>query len=190
MYQVELSHKLVDIRFHGRAGQGVVTASRLLGEAAIADGKWTHAFPAFGPERMGAPVTSFTRIADEKFTIKTQVYHPDTIVMIDPSLIHDQQYYEGIKDGGKILLNTTEIEPELAQALQQYEVWIVDGDEISRKYLGRTIANTVMLGALIRVTEIVEKSSLIEALKRKFPGSLGEKNEQAINAAFEEVKPV
>lgn len=182
--------KLIDIRFHGRAGQGVVTASRLLGEAAIQSGKWVHAFPNFGPERMGAPVSAFTRISDEKFTIKTQIYDPDIIVIIDPSLVKDEQYYLGLKPDGKILINTKIVPKFLEKHKKKSEIWIVDGDEISRKYLGRTIANTVMLGALLRVTGLVDEQSLISVLNKKFPKEIADNNAKAIHAAYEEVRKV
>jgi len=188
MSEVQLSHELFDVRFHGRAGQGVVTASRLLGEAAILEGKWIHAFPNFGPERMGAPVSSFTRISPTKFSIKTQVYHPDLIVIIDPSLVPDPVYYVGLKPDGIVILNTTSVPDHILELLQGKKLWTVDGDTISRKYLGRTIANTVMLGALIRVTGIVSLEYLTEVMLKKFPGDVGMKNKQAIEAAFEEVK--
>lgn len=186
----EITSELIDTRFVGRAGQGVVTASRLLGEAAIAGGKWVHAFPNFGPERMGAPVTAFTRIAEKKFTIKTQVYEPDLIVMIDPSLIKDDKYYEGIKPNGKILLNTITIPDNIIALKEKYEVYTVDGDGISRKFLGRTIANTVMLGAVLKVTGLVELDALLEALYQKFPKEIADKNAAAISAAFDEVKMI
>jgi pyruvate ferredoxin oxidoreductase gamma subunit len=180
--------KLVDIRFHGRAGQGVVTASRLLGEAAILNGKWVHAFPNFGPERMGAPVSAFTRIAEEKFSVKTEIYNPDVIVIIDPSLVNEEKYYEGLKPSGKLIVNTSEVPDILKRYAENHEVWIVDGDKISREYLGRTIANTVMLGALLKVTNLVEEGDLISVLKEKFRTKIAEDNAKAIRASFEEVK--
>lgn len=184
--------QLTDIRFHGRAGQGVVTASRILGEAAMRQNKWIHAFPNFGPERMGAPVTSFTRISDSKFTVKTQIDKPDIIVMIEPSLVDDEQYYAGLKEGGTVILNTTEVPQSLLTRFKEkgVKVFTVDGDSISRKYLGRTIANTVMLGSLIKATEIVQIEHLIEVMKEKFSGKVAEDNAAAIYAAFEEVKEI
>lgn len=184
--------QLIDIRFHGRAGQGVVTASRILGEAAMRQNKWIHAFPNFGPERMGAPVTAFTRISDKKFTVKTQIDKPDFIVIIEPSLVSDEQYYNGLKEGGTVVLNTTQIPPNLATQFKQkgIKVFIVDGDSISRKYLGRTIANTVMLGSLIKATGIVQIEHLIDVMKEKFSGKVAEDNAAAIYAAYEEVKEI
>jgi 2-oxoacid:acceptor oxidoreductase gamma subunit (pyruvate/2-ketoisovalerate family) len=182
--------KLIDVRFHGRAGQGVVTASRLLGEAAILSGKWTHAFPNFGPERMGAPVSAYTRIADEQFFVKTQVYNPDIVVIIDPTLVKEKKYYEGLKEGGTILLNTTSIPPEIKDTIKDFNVWIVDGDRISREYLGRTIANTVMLGALLKVSGLVKPEHIVSVLFKKFSPNIAEKNAAAIKAAYEEVKKV
>ncbi|MHA2403988.1 MAG: 2-oxoacid:acceptor oxidoreductase family protein, partial [Candidatus Kariarchaeaceae archaeon] len=133
-----LEQQLTDIRFHGRAGQGVVTASRFLGEAAIKGNKWIHAFPNFGPERMGAPVEAFTRISDTKFTQKTQVYSPDVIVIIDPTLIPVETYYNGLVNEGIVLLNTKNVPESTLNLLKQKQanIWIVDGDTISRKHIG------------------------------------------------------
>ncbi|MHA2250695.1 MAG: 2-oxoacid:acceptor oxidoreductase family protein [Candidatus Kariarchaeaceae archaeon] len=184
--------KLIDIRFHGRAGQGVVTASRFLGEAAIEADKWIHAFPNFGPERMGAPVEAFTRISNEKFTIKTQVYFPDYIVFIDPTLIPNMEYYNGLEEGGTVIFNTKQVPENILELLKQKhaKIWTVDGDTISRKHLGRTRANTVMLGGLIKATGVVDIDHLIKVMYKKFKGEVGDKNAAAIKEAFEEVKQI
>lgn len=189
--QVQIQN-LIDVRFHGRAGQGVVTASRLLGEAAIKANKWIHAFPNFGPERMGAPVEAFTRISEEKFTVKTQVYNPDIILIIDPTLITVEKYYSGLKDEGVVILNTKKAPDKVLELLKKSnaKVWMVDGDEISRKHIGRTVANTVMLGALVKVTNVVELEHIIEVMYSKFKGKIGDKNAAAIREAYIAVKRI
>ncbi len=182
--------KLTDVRFHGRGGQGVVTASRILAEAAILENKWVHAFPTFGPERSGAPVAAFTRISPEKFSIKTQVYHPHVIVVIDPSLVRRSEVYEGLVEGGTIIINSAskigkDFFPKTAE-----KIFYVNGNEIAEKHLGRPIANTVMLGALAKVTGLVELESLIKALSSYFSGEILEKNIAAIKEAYEKVVPL
>ncbi|MHA2169899.1 MAG: 2-oxoacid:acceptor oxidoreductase family protein [Candidatus Kariarchaeaceae archaeon] len=187
-----LEQQLTDIRFHGRAGQGVVTASRFLGEAAIQGNKWIHAFPNFGPERMGAPVEASTRISDTKFTQKTQVYSPAVIVIIDPTLIPEENYYKGLITGGTVLMNTKSVPEATINLLRhkQAKIWIVDGDTISRKHIGRTVANTVMLGALIKATSVVSLHNLIEVMYGKFKGDIGDKNAAAIKEAYDKVRMV
>ncbi len=184
--------KLTDVRFHGRAGQGVVTASRLLGEAAIKANKWVHAFPSFGPERMGAPIEAFTRISDNKFYIKTEVYNPDIIIIIDPTLIPEEKYYKGLKGGGTVVLNTNRIPDKILELLKNKNanIWRVDGDSISREHIGRTVANTVMLGGLIKATEVVNLQSIIDVMYNKFKGEIGDKNAAAIKVAYDEVKKI
>jgi 2-oxoacid:acceptor oxidoreductase gamma subunit (pyruvate/2-ketoisovalerate family) len=182
--------KLTDVRFHGRAGQGLVTASRFLGEAAIKADKWVHAFPDFGPERLGAVIQAFTRISDTKFTLKTQVYHPDILVFIDPTIINEKKYYKGLETGGTVLFNAKSIPQDILTMLKQNDakIWIVDGDSISRKHIGRTVANTVMLGALVRATGVVGLQNIIDVMYTKFKGEVGDKNAAAIREAYEEVK--
>jgi 2-oxoisovalerate/pyruvate ferredoxin oxidoreductase gamma subunit len=187
--QLEIS-QLFDVRFHGRAGQGVVTVSRLLGEAALLEGKFIHAFPNFGPERMGAPVSAFTRIDENKFTVKSEVYNPDLIVIIDPTLVSDLKYYQGLKENGIVILNTKIVPNKVKEHLTNKEIWYIDGDNISRKHLGRTIANTVMLGAVVKVTALVKLDTIYHVLSKKFSQEITEKNMKAIKEAFEEVRKI
>ncbi len=180
--------KLTDVRFHGRGGQGVVTASRILAEAAILENKWVHAFPTFGPERSGAPVAAFTRISPEKFSVKTQVYNPHVIVVIDPSLVRRPEVYDGLVEKGTIIINSAtkpdqdDFFPKTAE-----KIFYVNGNEIAEKHLGRPIANTVMLGALAKITGLVKLESLIKALGSYFSGEVLEKNIAAIKEAHEKV---
>lgn len=179
---------LTDVRFHGRGGQGVVTASKILAEAAILEKKWVHAFPTFGPERSGAPVAAFTRISPNKFTVKTQVYNPKIIVVIDPTLLSKPETYEGLVEGGILVLNTANQPNREDYPSQAGEIWWVNGNEIANKHIGRTIANTVMLGALVKATGLVSLDSILRALGSYFKGEIYEKNVAAIKEAYEEVK--
>ncbi len=185
------SEEIIDIRFHGRGGQGVVTASRITGEAAILEGKYTHAFPSFGPERSGAPVAAFTRISTKPIVVKTQVYKPDIVVVIDPTLLGTVNVFQGLKPKGHIIVNFQGEWNELKSILPQgdYSVAYLDGTSIAKKFIGRPIANTVVLGALAKVTGVVKLESIIEATRKAFENNpeIAEKNVAAIKKAAEEV---
>ena len=182
--------EITDVRINGRGGQGSVTASRLLAEAAIIEGSYVHAFPNFGPERAGAPVTSFARICTEPFTEKTEVYEPSIVVVIDPTLLDDVPVAEGLKPGGTIVVNYE----GLKESLMKYfgdthaNIYKVAGSKIAMEEIGRNVPNLVMLGALIKVTNIVKLESLLSVTRNRFSGALGEKNVKAIERAFEEVE--
>ncbi len=181
--------EITDVRINGRGGQGAVTASRLLAEAAILEGQYVHAFPNFGPERAGAPVTSFARISPEPFTEKTEVYEPLIVVVIDPSLLEDVPVAAGLKDGGTIVVNYDGMKENLVKYFEgiQANIFKVDGSKIAVEEIGRNVPNLVMLGALVKVTGIVKLESLISVTLNRFKGVLGEKNEVAIKRAYEEV---
>ncbi len=186
------SEEIIDIRFHGRGGQGVVTASRLTGEAAILEKKYTHAFPSFGPERSGAPIAAFTRISEKPIVVKTQVYEPNIVVIIDPTLLGNVDVFQGLKPKGHVIINFQGEWDELKDILPQgnYSVAYLDGTSIAREHIGRPIANTVVLGALSKITDVVKLGSIIEATRRFFSKNpdLVEKNIAAIKRAAEEVK--
>jgi 2-oxoacid:acceptor oxidoreductase gamma subunit (pyruvate/2-ketoisovalerate family) len=179
-----VGENISDIRFHGRGGQGVVTASRLAAEAALVEDKYVHAFPAFGPERAGAPIEGFTRISPEAFTIKTEIHFPDIIVILDPTLIGTVNLGKGLKDGGIVIANYSGSMDELKSKIGIKQKVTYHKDE----ELGRPITNTVMLGALVKITNIVELDNVCEATAARFPGVIGEKNVKAIKRAYAEVE--
>lgn len=182
--------EITDVRINGRGGQGAVTASRLLAEAAIIEGQYVHAFPNFGPERAGAPVTSFARISPEPFYEKTEVYEPHIVVVIDPTLLDDVPVVEGLRDGGTIVVNYDGEKDSLVKYFEgvHANIYKVAGSIIATEEIGRNVPNLVMLGALIKVTKLVEIESLKKVTLNRFKGVLGEKNVVAINRAFEEVE--
>ena len=181
--------KITEVRFHGRGGQGVVTASRLLANAALFEGKWIQAFPEFGPERAGAPIKGYTRISDEKFTIKSAVYTPDVVAVIDPTLVKLVPVTEGLKAGGIVIINSESDPATVKSELNvQGTVGVVNATDIALETIGRPIANTAILGALVNVTGLVKLDSLIEALLDIFKGGVGQKNVEAIKRSYEEVK--
>jgi len=172
---------MIEIRFHGRGGQGVVTAARLLAEAAFLEGKHCQAFPSFGAERRGAPVVAFTRIDAEPIRIRTQVYEPNHVVVLDPTLLEAVNVAAGLKRGGMIVVNGKTVPKELKAG----KVVLIDATAIALKFLGIPITNTAMLGALAKATGAVKFESLVEVIKRYFSAKLVEKNVAAIKAAYE-----
>jgi 2-oxoacid:acceptor oxidoreductase gamma subunit (pyruvate/2-ketoisovalerate family) len=182
--------EIIDVRINGRGGQGAVTASRLLGEAAILEGQYVHAFPSFGPERAGAPVTSFARISAEQFTEKTEVYEPHVVVVIDPTLLNDCNVADGLRDGGTIVVNFEGMKESLMKYFEgvHANIYKVAGSKIALEEIGRNVPNLVMLGSLLRVTGLVKLESLLKVTTNRFKGALGEKNVAAIKRAYEEVE--
>lgn len=183
--------EIIDIRFHGRGGQGVVTASRIAAEAALVEDKYVHAFPAFGPERAGAPIEGFTRISAQEFTIKTEIHFPDVIVILDPTLIGTVDLGKGLKEGGVVIANFAGSMDELKKKIgikQKVEYHKVDATKIATEELGRPITNTVMLGALIKITSVVGLEHVCEATMDRFGEVIGGKNVKAIRRAHTEVE--
>lgn len=180
---------MIEIRWHGRGGQGVVTSSQLLSQAAIYEGKFAVHIPEFGPERRGAPVRSYTRIDDEVIEIKYGVLNPDIVVVIDPTLVtYKELILEGLKSGGIIVVNSQG--GNLPDEFRQYKLYVVDAYHISLETLGRPIYNTSMLGALVGATNIVSLESVFKVLGDRFSGEVYRKNVEAIKRGAEEVRMV
>ncbi|AHL23543.1 MULTISPECIES: pyruvate/ketoisovalerate ferredoxin oxidoreductase subunit gamma [Thermococcus] len=177
---------MIEIRFHGRGGQGAVTAANILASAAFKQGKYVQAFPFFGVERRGAPVTAFTRIDDKPIRIKTQIYEPDIVVVLDPSLLDTVDVTAGLKDGGIVIVNTEKSKEEVLEKLKKKpaKLALVDATTIALDILGLPITNTAILGAVAKATGVVELKYVQEAIKETFSGTLGEKNAKAAEEAF------
>jgi pyruvate ferredoxin oxidoreductase gamma subunit len=183
--------KILEVRWHGRGGQGAWTASELLGRAAIAEGKHIQSFPEFGPERMGAPVTAFTRISTEPIQIHCAVYNPDIVAVLDPTLVKTVKVAEGLnEDGGNIIVNSKEEPAEMRKILNagKGKVWTVPASDISMKILGMSITNTAMLGAVARVTGIVSLGTIEKMINERFRPDVAAKNFAVVKEAYEEVK--
>lgn len=182
--------KILEVRWHGRGGQGAWTASELLARAAIYEGKYIQSFPEFGPERMGAPVTAFTRISTEPIKIHCAVYSPDIVAVIDPTLLKAVPVTDGLVDEGTIIVNSKDEPAQIRKALNsdRGKVWAVPATEIAIKFLGMPIGNTAMLGAVSRVTKIVGLESVEKVVKERFRKDVAEKNFSVIKEAYEEVK--
>lgn len=180
---------LVEVRWHGRGGQGIVTVSRLLAHAALIDGKYVQAFPEFGPERRGAPVTGYTRISNEPISIHSHIYNPNIVVIVDPTLLGKIEVTKGLVNDGIVVANTDKTPIDLQEDLKiETEVYTVNAARIAIDILGRPIYNTAMLGALIKATRLVKLESINEVVKNRFPGVVGEKNIAVIKKAYEEAK--
>lgn len=183
----KLLKKILEIRWHGRGGQGAWTASELLARAAIYEGKYIQSFPEFGPERMGAPVTAFTRISAEPIQIHCAVYNPDMVAVLDNTLLKTVPITEGLNENGKIILNLKSESAERKKLkVDKGEVWIVPATEIAIKYLGMPITNTAMLGATAKVSGIVKLESIEKVVKERFRQDLAERNITVIKEAYKE----
>jgi pyruvate ferredoxin oxidoreductase gamma subunit len=187
--------KPFEIRWHGRGGQGAKTAALLFGDAAMATGKYIQAFPEYGPERMGAPVQAFNRLSDEPIHIHSGVKNPEVVVVLDETLMKTQPITEGLSKDGILLVNTKSTPDETisAHGLKGMKVYTVDASRISKETIGKEIPNTPMLGAVIRVTNILDfdrfMKDVTEKLKVKFkdrPKVVGG-NIKSIKRAYEEV---
>ena len=168
--------KLIEIRWHGRAGQGVVTAGELLAEAAMQEGQYFQAFPDYGPERMGAPVKAYTRISTQPIEVHCQILEPDVVVVVNPNLIGVVDLTEGLSDQGLVVINTpltpAEIRERLGLTGRPIKVWVVDATRIGQETLRRDIPSTIMLGAVIRATGMVRLESLTHMVEEKLGAKL------------------
>lgn len=182
--------KLLEVRWHGRGGQGAWTTSELLARAAIREGKYIQSFPEFGPERMGAPMAAFTRISDEPIQLHCAVYNPDVVAVLDPTLIKTVPVAQGLGEGGAVVVNSKKEPGEIRNAikLEKGRVWVVSATEIAISILGRPVMNTAMLGAVARVTRVVSLESLEKAVRELFRQDIAEKNISVIKEAYREAK--
>jgi len=184
--------KLLEFRWHGRGGQGAWTASELLARTALYEGKYIQSFPEFGPERMGAPVTAFTRISTEPIRIHCAIYEPDVIAILDPTLLKTVPVASGLDKDGIIIINSAEEPAKVKEALKMEmgTLWTVPATEIALRILGIPITNTAMLGAVARATSIVSLESVEKTVKERFRLDLAEKNFAVIKEAYTEAKQI
>jgi pyruvate ferredoxin oxidoreductase gamma subunit len=176
---------MIEVRFHGRGGQGAVTSVELLALAAIEEGKYAQGFPSFGPERRGAPVVAFARVNDHYIRLRSKIYTPDVAVVLDPSLLKIVDPSQGLKPGGLLIINTNKpVDQIRAEFGYKVRLATVDADRIAREELGLPIVNTTMLGALVRGTSIVQLDSLNPPLRARF-GRGAERNLKALRRAYD-----
>ena len=174
-------NNVIEIRIHGRGGQGAVTAAELIAVSAFKNGKFSQAFPKFGPERRGSPVESFCRISDEFIHLRTEVYTPDHVIILDDSLPKVVDITEGLSKEGIILINS-----DRKMKFNNYRVYNLDANKIAMEVLGRPIVNTVMLGAFAKATNLVSLKNLVESISERFEGELKDKNVLAVERAYRE----
>lgn len=188
--------KVVEIRWHGRGGQGAKTASLLLADAAFDTGKYIQGFPEYGPERMGAPITAYNRISDTKLTIHSNIYEPDYVVVVDETLLEAVDVTSGLKEDGAIVINTTKSPDEIRPLLKGYKgkVCTVDARTISIETLGRYFPNTPMLGAVVKVSKIMDEKVFLDSMTGSFKHKFASKpevidgNMKALERAMQEVR--
>jgi len=186
--------KLTEIRWHGRGGQGVVTAGELLAETALDSGQYFQAFPDYGPERMGAPIRAFTRLSPNPITIHSQVEEPDVVLVLDPTLLGAVPVAKGLKDDGSLVVNSGMSPAEVREKVGFHagKVFTVDASHIAIEEMGREITNTPMLGAFAQATGLFDLDSLAEEIRDWFSAKLSkeavEANVRAMRRAAEEVE--
>ena len=187
---------IVEIRWHGRGGQGAKTAALLLADAAFNTGKYVQGFPEYGPERMGAPITAYNRISSERSTIHSNIYFPDYVVVVDETLLSAVDVTAGLKTEGAIVINSSKTPAELRPLLKGYEgrVCTIDAGKISEEELGKNFPNTPMLAAIVKVSGVVEPNAFIEDMEASFHHKFASKpqviegNMRALKRSMEEVK--
>jgi 2-oxoacid:acceptor oxidoreductase gamma subunit (pyruvate/2-ketoisovalerate family) len=177
---------LYEIRFHGRGGQGAWTASLLLAQAGLLEGKQIQSFPAFGPERAGAPMTAYTRISEKPIQIHSSVYEPDMVVVLDPTLL-GPSVTEGLKPSSKVVVNTTETPAEVKKKLRVVnETWVVDATGMAMRIMSINITNTAVLGVVVKASGAVKLDSVLAVVKERFQGKVQEQNLKVVEAAYKE----
>jgi pyruvate ferredoxin oxidoreductase gamma subunit len=181
---------MFQLRIHGRGGQGVVTAAELLAHAAFVEGRHAQAFPTFGSERMGAPVTAFCRIDDREIRSREPISSPDAVLVQDPTLLHQVDVFGGLGPDGYVLINTARSFEELglgefALGFRRERLLAVPATELAREHLGRPLPNVPLLGAFAALTGVITLPSVAEAIRGRFGGGVGEGNVAAARAAYE-----
>jgi pyruvate ferredoxin oxidoreductase gamma subunit len=189
---------LIEIRWHGRGGQGAKTASLLLADAAFNTGKYIQGFPEYGPERMGAPITAYNRISDKPITVHSNIYEPDYVVVVDDTLLESVPVTDGLKETGAILINTTKSPETIKKFLKGYKgnIYTIDARKISVETLGKYFPNTPMLAAIVKVSGIMSDEALLDDMKGSFKHKFAKKpeviegNMKALEMALKEVKKI
>ena len=189
---------LLEIRWHGRGGQGTKTASLLLADAAFNTGSYVQGFPEYGPERMGAPITAYNRISKNPIRVHSNIYEPDFVVVVDDTLLKTVDVTAGLKADGAIVINTTKTIDEIKPLLNGYEgrVYTIDARSVSEEALGKYFPNTPMLAAIVKVTELIPEQDFINDMEGSFKHKFAKKpeviegNMNALKASLKEVKKI
>lgn len=190
--------RLTEIRWHGRGGQGAKTAALLLADAAFNTGQFVQGFPEYGPERMGAPITAYNRISDTPIRVHSNIYEPDFVVVVDETLLTSIDVTAGLKSDGSIIINTSKTPDEVRHYLSGYKgrICTIDAGLISEKTLGKNFPNTPMLGAVVKVSGIMDQDQFLKDMEASFAHKFATKpqvikgNMAALNMAMQEVKEI
>ncbi len=189
-----MSGGLMEIRWHGRGGQGAKTAALMVAEVAMEEGRYSQGFPEYGPERMGAPMRGFTRIGEQPIKVHSPVVNPDVVVVLDETLLDTVDVTDGVVEGADVLVNTSKEAGAVKGLLSRddVKVWVVDATQIAIDEIGRPIPNMPMIGALVKVTGVVSMDHLKHSIEKKFREKFGERivqgNIGALQRAYDEVK--
>lgn len=189
-------NEMIEIRWHGRGGQGAKTASLLLADAAFNTGKYVQGFPEYGPERMGAPITAYNRISAERCTVHSNIYFPDYVVVVDETLLSAVDVTNGLKEDGAIIINTSKSPDEVRPKLKGYKgrVCTIDARMISEETLGKNFPNTPMLGAVVKISGVVPQEEFLKDMEGSFKHKFATKpqvidgNMKALTRSMEEVQ--
>lgn len=189
---------LIEIRWHGRGGQGAKTASLLLADAAFNTGKFIQGFPEYGPERMGAPITAYNRISNKPITVHSNIYEPDYVVVVDDTLLETVDVTAGLKEDGAIVINSVKDEEQIKKLLKGYKgkVYCIDARKISEEALGRYFPNTPMLAAIVKVAGIMDEDAFLADMQGSFKHKFAKKpevidgNMNALKMALSQVKQI
>ena len=187
---------LVEIRWHGRGGQGAKTAALLLADVAFKTGSFVQGFPEYGPERMGAPITAYNRISESEIRVHSNIYEPDYVVVVDEGLLDVVRVTDGLNADGGIVVNTSKSPDEIREKLNGYtgKVYTIDARKVSKACLGKYFPNTPMLAAIVKVSGVMEKEIFLKEMENSFSHKFASKpeviegNMNALNMAFEEVR--
>ncbi|MBC3937838.1 pyruvate synthase [Anaerotruncus massiliensis (ex Liu et al. 2021)] len=187
--------EIVEIRWHGRGGQGAKTASLLLADAAFNTGRYVQGFPEYGPERMGAPITAYNRISQERCTVHSNIYEPDYVVVVDETLLYAVDVTKGLSEEGAVIVNSDKKPEELRGSLHGYrgKICTVDAGRISEETLGKNFPNTPMLGAVVKVSGVIPEENFVKDMRQSFAHKFATKpqmiegNMRALVKAMQEV---
>lgn len=186
----------LEIRWHGRGGQGAKTAALLLADVAFKTGKYVQGFPEYGPERMGAPITAYNRISDKPIRVHSNIYHPQYVMVVDESLIGTVDVTKGVREGGAIIINSKKESEHFRPMLNGFEgdIYTIDAKKISVQCLGRYFPNTPMLASIVKVSEVMDESEFLTEMKSSFKHKFTNKpevvrgNMKALRMALKEIK--
>ena len=188
-----MNNKNIEIRWHGRGGQGAKTAALLLADVCFKTGAYVQGFPEYGPERMGAPITAFNRISDKEIRVHSNIYSPDLVIVVDESLLNSVDVTAGLKEGGAIIVNTDRSVSDIKPLLKGYggKIYTVDARSISVEALGKYFPNSPMLAAAVAVSRVMDKDSFIREMKASYEHKFAKKpevidgNMKALTLTFE-----